>query len=73
MSRPDRDLVAAIRLELAAIEPARPCDRAAEAVGLASAPAQRRMELARTALRLSRESAAAPAFDWAAAPGHCRL
>jgi len=35
VSRTDRDLVAALRAELAAIAPARSCDRAAEAAGLA--------------------------------------
>ncbi len=57
MTRPDDELVAAIRLELAAVEPARPCDRAAEAVGLASAPVRRRRELARLSFRLGREEA----------------
>jgi DNA-binding protein WhiA len=72
VTRADRDLVAAIRLELAAIEPQRPCDRAAEAVALASAPARRRHELARTALRLARDGPPAD-FDWASAADHCRI
>ena len=37
MTRPERDLVAALRAELAAIDPSRPCDRRAEAAGLAAA------------------------------------
>ena len=36
MSGSDRDLVLALRAELAAIDPARPCDRRAEAIGLAT-------------------------------------
>lgn len=73
MSRSDRDLVAAIRLELAAIEPARACDRAAEAAALVSVPPQRRFELARTALRLGREAPDPGTFDWPTAAEHCRL
>lgn len=73
MSRSERDLVAAIRLELAAVEPARACDRAAEAVALGSAPPQRRIELARTALRVGRDGSSARAFDWEASAEHCRL
>ena len=37
MTASDRDLVVALRAELAAIDPARPCDRAAEAAGLDAA------------------------------------
>jgi len=36
VSGSDRDLVLALRSELAAIDPARPCDRRAEAIGLAT-------------------------------------
>lgn len=54
MSQADRDLVQAIRAELAAIDPARPCDRAAESAGLGSALATREAAVARLAVRLGR-------------------
>lgn len=85
MSGSDRDLVLALRSELAAIDPSRPCDRRAEAVALADVGAARDGPLARLLLRLARERAAvragagAPAagriasFDWASAADHCRL
>ncbi|HET7026255.1 MAG TPA: DNA-binding protein WhiA [Candidatus Limnocylindrales bacterium] len=73
MTRPERDLVAAIRLELAGIEPARRCDRLAEATALAGAPARRRRELARTSFRLAREAGDGGPFDWRQAAEHCRL
>lgn len=69
----DRDLVAALRAELAAVEPARACCRAAEAAGLgvqatgrASTPA-----VARLAVRLG--ALVGPAFDWERAAEHCRV
>ena len=55
MSEADRDLVIALRSELAAIDPARPCDRDAEALGLASVGAARDAPLARLLKRLARE------------------
>lgn len=82
---PDRALVAAIREELAAIEPTRACDRRAEAIGLGRRRTAREGALARLALRLGRADAreagigvvpgaADPAaFDWATAAEHCRL
>lgn len=89
MTRADRDLVAALRGELAAIAPARACDRAAEAVGLGRDPGGREPAVARLAVRLRRSATgasdrrlaggadrrpgAAATFDWAAAPVHCRL
>jgi DNA-binding transcriptional regulator WhiA len=87
MTRPERDLVTALRAELAAIDPSRPCDRRAEAIGLASAPAPRDAPVARLAVRLAlnrdrtegRSSGSAasdiPAapIDWAASPDHCRM
>jgi hypothetical protein len=83
VTRPERDLVAALRAELAAIDPSRPCDRRAEAAGLASAPPAREGPVARLAVRLSRAGSppatpaatvgAAPAFDWESAAEHCRL
>ncbi|HEX5014274.1 MAG TPA: DNA-binding protein WhiA [Candidatus Limnocylindrales bacterium] len=56
MTRPERDLVAALRAELAAIDPSRPCDRGAEAAGLAAGPTPREGPVARLALRLGRGS-----------------
>ena len=55
MSDADRDLVSAIRAELAAIVPQRICDRAAESAGLGSALATREAAVARLAVRLGRE------------------
>ncbi len=55
MSDADRDLVSAIRAELAAIVPQRTCDRAAESAGLGSALATREAAVARLAVRLGRE------------------
>ncbi len=57
MSQADRDLVLAIRAELAAIDPARPCDRAAESAGLGRGLAAREAAVARLAVRLGRETA----------------
>lgn len=85
MTRADRDLVAALRAELAAIDPSRPCDRVAEAAGLGTDPVQRESAIARLAHRLGRRSADAaamaspataegePGFDWSRAADHCRM
>ena len=86
MTSAERDLVLALRSELAAIEPSRPCDRRAEAIALGGIAAARDAPLARLLLRLGRErdalrEAAGPAaavsaihgFDWPASPDHCRL
>ena len=85
MGRTERDLVAALRAELAAIDPSRACDRAAESAGLAGSRADRHSIVARLLVRLrraeaqgrsARATAADPApesFDWASAPEHCRL
>ena len=80
MSGADRDLVAALRAELASVEPARPCERAAEAAGLGTAVVRGdRPALARLMVRLLREDGAqgirratARAFDWDHAADHCR-
>lgn len=76
MSRAERELVAALRDELAAVDPARPCDRAAEANGLGVRPIAREASVARLAVRLrrSREGSAYATtdFDWASAAEHCR-
>lgn len=73
--RPDHDLVAAIRAELAAVEPARACCRAAERAGLGAAARGRARSpvVARLAVRLERSRSEAPAFDWDAAAEHCRI
>jgi hypothetical protein len=54
----DRDLVAALRAELAAIDPQRACDRQAESAGLGSGLATREASIARLAVRLGRETEA---------------
>ena len=70
----ERDLVAALWAELAAIEPARRCDRAAERAGLGveASGRARTPSIGRLAVRLA-ESAEPVAFDWDAAASHCRL
>ena len=85
MSRSDRDLVLALRAELAAVDPSRACDRHAEALALGAAVGRRGSgrdaPLARLVVRLGPEAltaAAQPApslaaFDWDAAPEHCRI
>jgi hypothetical protein len=54
MSQADRDLVAAIRAELASIDPARSCDRDAESAGLGTDLVTREAAVARLAVRLGR-------------------
>ena len=79
MTRADRDLVSALRAELAAIDPSRPCDRAAEAAGLGGETGSREPAVARLAHRLGRrgsaatDSSAGPEFAWHAAAEHCRM
>jgi DNA-binding transcriptional regulator WhiA len=83
VSRSERDLVAALRAEIAAVDPSRACDRAAESAGLSGTAARtlagRRSTVGRLLVRLRRSGAASsldeagqPAFDWASAPDHCR-
>ncbi len=75
MSRSERDLVTALRDELAAIDPSRPCDVAAEVDGLGPEPTGRETSVARLTHRLHRSeegSASGPGFDWASAADHCR-
>ncbi len=71
--RPDRDLVAALRAELAAIEPTRACCRAATRAGLGDAADghARSAVVARLAVRL--EEADPSRFSWATAADHCRM
>ena len=78
MAGSDRDLVLALRAELAAIDPSRECDREAERAGLSPGDRWRDATLARLAVRLGRHGgpldAADPAqFDWASRPDHCRM
>jgi hypothetical protein len=76
----ERDLVAALRAELASIEPSRACDRAAEAAGLGTAAVRGdRPALGRLMVRLLREDeaqgirgATGRTFDWDHAADHCR-
>jgi DNA-binding transcriptional ArsR family regulator len=68
VSGSDRDLVLALRSELAAIDPSRPCDRKAEALALADVGTARDGPLARLLLRLARERAAVRAADGAPEP-----
>jgi len=74
MTRTERDLVTALRDELAAIDPSRACDRVAEVDGLGPDPIGREASVARLAIRLRRMGEGSPAgsFDWAASPDHCR-
>jgi DNA-binding transcriptional regulator WhiA len=60
MTDAERDLVSAIRTELAAIVPQRACDRAAESAGLGSPLATREAAVARLAVRLGGEPTDAP-------------
>jgi DNA-binding transcriptional ArsR family regulator len=81
MSGTDRDLVAALRAELAAIDPSRACDRAAEIAGLGPRPVTREGTVARLIVRLgghsgpTRRSFVLPdvPFDWATSAEHCRF
>ena len=70
----ERDLVAALWAELAAIEPARRCDRAAERAGLGveARGRARTPSIGRLAVRLA-ERAEPVDFDWDSAASHCRL
>lgn len=77
MTAADRDLVSALRAELAAIDPSRACDLAAEWAGLGAASGPRDPVVARLAVRLERRAPADPragdAIDFAALPEHCRM
>jgi hypothetical protein len=85
MTAADRDLVSALRAELAAIDPSRACDRAAERAGLEGASGPRDPVVARLAFRLDRRDPGRPAgdpgraspgppvLDFPALPEHCRM
>ena len=68
------DLATTLRAELASIEPARRCCRAAEraALGAAATGRARTPLLGRLAVRLD-NAGDQPAFDWATAPDHDRI
>lgn len=70
---PDRDLVAAVRAELASIEPARRCCRRAERAGLGAAAEGRARTpvIGRLAVRLE-DGGEVEQFDWDSAASHCR-
>jgi DNA-binding protein WhiA len=75
-ARPDRELVTALRAELAGVDPVRACCREAELAGLAAG--SRRRAASPSAVRLAArlrtpvDVAVAP-FDWARAQEHCRI
>jgi hypothetical protein len=85
--RSERDVVAALRAELAALDPTRPCDRVALAVGLGADGWRREPVVARLAVRLDGDAsvsgrvgaggpgtqARATTFDWSTAREHCRM
>jgi DNA-binding transcriptional regulator WhiA len=86
MAGTDRDLVAALRAEVAAVDPSRACDRSAELAGLGAMLVTREAAVARLAVRLGGHAASSrphavrhtvtlpPAdFVWADAAEHCRL
>jgi DNA-binding protein WhiA len=77
VSGSERDLVLALRAELAGVDPPRECDREAERAGLDLGDRWRDATLARLAVRLARHSSLddAPAvlFDWSSRPEHCRM
>ncbi len=70
----DRALVAALRAELASIEPGRPCDRTAEVAGLGTGAIRGdRPALGRLMVRLLRDGTnPARPLAWEGAADHCR-
>jgi len=72
ISRSDRELVASLRAEVAAVDPTRSCDRRAEVAGLGTGSPRRRSSLARLVLRLGRAEEGAD-FDWDRSAEHCRM
>jgi hypothetical protein len=72
MAQADRDLVAAIRAELASVDPARPCDKAAESAGLGSDLVTREAAVARLAVRLGRGTDAGTLLATRRRPKHLR-
>jgi hypothetical protein len=74
VSRVERDLVTALRDELAAIDPSAPTDLAAELAGLGPGPIEREASVARLAVRLRRagDGGPTPSFGWESAGEHAR-
>jgi DNA-binding protein WhiA len=74
VGRSERDLVTALRDELAAIDPSRPCDRIAEVDGLGPTPNGREASVGRLVHRLRRLGEGQPtsAFTWRTSAEHCR-
>src|SRR3954454_12024017 len=73
MAASDRDLVAALRAELAAIDPSRACDRRAEVAGLGPRPVTREGTVARLIVRMGGHAVDVPQPVLATAvpvPGH---
>jgi hypothetical protein len=69
----DRALVAALRAELASIEPGRTCDRTAEVAGLGTGAIRGdRPALGRLMVRLLRDGTPPRDFAWEGAADHCR-
>jgi WhiA C-terminal HTH domain/WhiA LAGLIDADG-like domain len=73
VSASDRDLVAALRAELAAIDPQRPCDRRAESLGLGRGLITREPSIARLAVRLGRDPERGPHTGGRRRAKHVRL
>lgn len=81
MAGSDRDLVLALRAELAGIDPSRACDREAERAGLEGPARWRDATLARLGVRLARREGETGAsdqgppapFDWPSRAEHCRM
>ncbi|MFN8630366.1 MAG: DNA-binding protein WhiA [Chloroflexota bacterium] len=86
MSGTERDLVAALRAEVAAVDPSRACDRTAEIAGLGPSLVTREVAVARLAIRLGGRAATTrphavrrtislpeAAFEWERSAEHCRL
>ena len=71
MSESDRDLVAALRAELAAVDPSRPCDRRAEIAGLGPRVTSREPSIARLAVRLGGHAPRGPGRPEPAASSSC--
>jgi DNA-binding protein WhiA len=76
VTRAERDLVAALRAELAAVDTPRPCDRRALAAGLGATGIDRDAVTARLGVRLGlggRIGGDEAAFDWDGVRDHCRV
>jgi hypothetical protein len=72
MTQAERDLVAAIRSELASLDPTRACDRIAESAGLGPDLVTREAAVARLAVRLGRATDAGALLATRHRPKHLR-